>query len=180
MQIRRTREVMAILGLAVALCGLVFSGASAVKRMTAHMRASGHSITAPASAPVIPEVADGLAAIDRALRAGDVRAALTAWHPAYTAALRDRRWNGLIDVADAWLRIERAAGAGKAGDSKARELYLMALFRARHEGSVAGVLRAAIAFDQLGDRDVAARALGIAATLDENIHVAEAVNVSTF
>ena len=177
MTMRWAREVAAGLGLAVALCGLGFSGATAVKRMTAGMRSSAPiAVTAPAT----PEVADGLAAVDRALRDGNVSAALDAWHPAYVAALRDRRWNGLIDVADARLRIERAAGFKKSGESKARELYLMALFRARHEGSVAGVLRAAIAFDQLGDHEVAARALAIAATLDETIHIADADHVSTF
>lgn len=174
----RARGVVAVLGLAVALCGLAFSGALVVKRMTAHLRSS--SAPTAASVETTPEVADGIAAVDRALRARNVSAALAAWHPAYMAALRDRRWDSLIDVADARLRIERATGFGKVGESKARELYLMALFRARRDGSVAGVLRAAIAFDQLGDRDVAARALGIAATLDETVHVAEVMSISTF
>lgn len=175
MRTGRTWNVLAVLGLAVALCGLAFNGTSAVKRMSAHTRSAAPSVSR-ASAPET----ESLAAVDRALRSGNIGAALAAWHPAYTAALRDRRWDTLIDVADARLRIERAAGFQKAGESKARELYLMALFRARREGSVAGVLRAAIAFDQLGDREVAARALSIAATLDDTAHVADAVNVSMF
>ena len=173
----RTRGVVAVLGLAVALCGLTFSAASAIKRISVQHRSSPPSVSTPVASP---EVVEGLAAVDRALRARDISGAMAAWHPAYSAALRDRRWVGLIDVADARLRIERAAGYQKAGEAKARELYLMALFRARHEESVAGVLRAAIAFDQLGDHEVAMQALSIAAKLDDNVHLAETAVLRMF
>ena len=172
MKTGRTRSVVAILGLAVALCGLTFSAASGIKRISGQLRSPAPPVATSVAAP---EVVEGLAAVDRALRAGNVGAGMAAWHPTYAAALRDRGWAGLISVADARLRIERAAGFQKAGESKARELYLMALFRARHEGSVAGVIRAAIAFDQLGDRDVAMQAMRIAATLDDSVQVAEAL-----
>jgi hypothetical protein len=47
----------------------------------------------------------------------------------------------------------------------ARRAYLMALFRARGEASVAGVLGAAEAFERLGDRAVVEQAARIAAGL---------------
>jgi len=53
------------------------------------------------------------------------------------------------------------------GAAKARELYLSALFRARQQGSVEGVRRAAAAFDALGDRDIAANATRMAAALEK-------------
>jgi hypothetical protein len=46
--------------------------------------------------------------------------------------------------------------------TKARQAYLTALFRARDEGSMDGVLRAAWAFADLGDREVVDGALRIA------------------
>jgi hypothetical protein len=56
------------------------------------------------------------------------------WHAAYVGALYDRRWESLLDVGDARLRIERTAGFSKIGESRARELYRMALFRAKKQG----------------------------------------------
>jgi hypothetical protein len=44
----------------------------------------------------------------------------------------------------------------------ARELFLIALFRARAEGSVEGALHAADGFARLGDRDAALLAVRIA------------------
>ena len=99
-----------------------------------------------------------LAAADAALRAGDVPAALAAWHTAYGAALAGRRWEGFADVGDAYLRIGQAHGAPAGAVPRARDLYLSALFRARDTGSVEGVLRIAGAFERLGDREVTVHA----------------------
>jgi hypothetical protein len=87
---------------------------------------------------------------------------MNAWQPAHGAAMRDRRWEGLVEVGDARLRIERAAGVERNGKEQARVVYLMALFRARDERSVPGLLRVATAFAKLGDREVAERAVRIA------------------
>jgi len=115
--------------------------------------------------------AEPLARVDAALAHGDVSGATTQWYSAYVAALYYRhRWDVPIAVGDARLRIERAAGSGDAGAAKARELYLIALFRARQAGSAQGVLRAAAAFEALVDRDVAAHALTIAAALQAAGH----------
>jgi len=101
-------------------------------------------------------------AIDEALAVGDVNTAVRIWPEAYNAALRGRRWEGFLAVGDARVRIDQAAGPRKATAAKARESYLAALFRARQEGSLEGVLQAAEAFDLLGDSEVATEALRIA------------------
>lgn len=96
--------------------------------------------------------------VDDALRAHDVKAALTAWRAAQGAARASRRWEALADSADAYLRIARATGTPDAGAPRARGLYLSALFRARDARSPGGLLRIASAFQALGDHEVAAHA----------------------
>ena len=106
-----------------------------------------------------------LATVDAALAAGDVPAALSAWHEAYGAALGSRRWEGFADAGDAYLRIGHASNAPAHAVPRARELYLSALFRARDAGSLDGVLRIANAFAALGDPDVTVQALRMARRL---------------
>lgn len=103
--------------------------------------------------------------VDAALARGDVPTAFSAWRAAYGTALGSRRWDGFADVGDAYLRIGRASGAPSRAVPRARDLYLSALFRARDAGSLDGVLRIAAAFERLGDRAVAAQALGMARRL---------------
>jgi hypothetical protein len=105
---------------------------------------------------------EAIRAVDEALAAGDVSAAGRAWTEAYNAAQRSRRWEGLLAAGDAHVRINQAAGGGKASAVRARESYLAALWRARQKGSLEGVLQAAEAFDSLGDAAAAAGALRIA------------------
>ena len=120
------------------------------------------AVTPPRSSspPLMPQGgarwAPHLQAVDAALEANDLRAAHRAWQAAYTAALASRRWEGLVDTADAHLRIAQVSGLP--GAPKARDLYLSALFRARDAGSRDGVLRVASAFEALGDREVASQA----------------------
>jgi hypothetical protein len=104
-------------------------------------------------------------AVDAALAAGDVPGALRAWHEAYGAALGGRRWEGFAEAGDAYLRIARASGSPAGGISRARDLYLSALFRASGAGSLDGVLRMASAFVELGDDDVVTHSLRIARRL---------------
>jgi hypothetical protein len=103
--------------------------------------------------------------VEDALARKDVSAAVRAWHDGYVTALGARRWEGLLEVADAHLRIGEVSGSRKASEPKARELYLAALFRARAQGSLEGVLRAAEAFARFGDREVVSRCLSIAERL---------------
>ena len=104
-----------------------------------------------------------LDAVDAALQANDLRAAHKAWLAAHGEALASRRWEALVETADAHLRLAHVAGLP--GAPKARDLYLSALFRARDTGSREGVLRVAAAFETLGDREVAAQARRIARRL---------------
>ena len=119
---------------------------------------AGHAFGPPAQRDWAGELVKAEAALDRR----DVPAALDAWTRAYGAALRSRHWQGLVAVADAYQRIGNAGGFAQEATAKARETYLAALFRARADGSVEGVLRAASAFADLGDWDVVDRALAIA------------------
>ena len=107
-----------------------------------------------------------LAPVDRALKSRDVTGAMKAWHPVYAAALRDHGWEGLIAVGDARVRIAQAAGVPRHAQGQARQIYLTALVRAQRHGSVEGAVRTAAAFAALGDREVAAEAVRIAAALE--------------
>ena len=144
----------AVAGLGLVLSSVLGGGSIAVAR--------GADPTAPREAT--PWVAR-LAAMDDALRTGDVTGAEKAWHEAYGAALGSRRWDGFADAADAALRLGRVSGSPSAGVPRARDLYLSALFRARDTGSIDGVLRVAASFNALGDRDVTAHAVRMAHNL---------------
>jgi hypothetical protein len=101
---------------------------------------------------------------DEALRKQDIKAAEKAWHLAYLATLGSTTWEGRLDVGDASLRIGEAKGRESA-KGKARSLYLEALFRARSQGSLDGVLRVGEAFAALGDHEVASQAIRVAESL---------------
>ena len=117
------------------------------------------SATPPTEAPTW---ATHLEAVDAALAQRDVTAAERAWREAYTAALRTRASRPLADVGDAALRIGEIAGQRRGYVSRARELYMAALTRARADRSAQGVLRAAESFQALGDREVVEQCLIIA------------------
>ena len=106
-----------------------------------------------------------LAAVDAALATGDVTAAMRVWYAAYGATIGSRRWEGFAEAGDAYLRIARASGSPAGGISRARDLYLSALFRASGAGSLDGVLRLASAFAELGDDEVVTHSLRIARRL---------------
>jgi hypothetical protein len=108
-----------------------------------------------------------LTAVDAALAVGDVTAAVRAWNEAYGVAIGSRRWESFAEAGDAYLRIARASGSPAAGISRARDLYLSALFRASGAGSLEGVLRVALAFVELGDDEVVTHSLRIARRLAE-------------
>ena len=101
-----------------------------------------------AEAPWTPH----LEAMDAAIAANNASAAVLAWRHAYSAALEQPGWRVLAHVAGAAMRIAVIPGFRKAAESRARESYWTALFRARRQGSLNGVLDAAEAFGTLGDR----------------------------
>ena len=98
--------------------------------------------------------ADAIKRTDNALERGDIRDAVRAWRDAYLAAFASRRWEGMIELGDAALRIGALAPPRRHWEPRAREAYMAALFRARSEQSVEGVLRAAEGFGALNDRQV--------------------------
>lgn len=118
-----------------------------------------------AAAPAVPEPTGWSAPLERAdeaLREGDVARAQAWWREARMEALRSGGWEGMIEVGDASRRLGARAGRRRDGEALARDAYMTALLRARREHSVDGVLRAAVAFGELGDRDVVAHAVRIA------------------
>src|SRR5262249_39331274 len=100
--------------------------------------------------------------VDEALVRGHRSEAEWLWHDAYAHALGARKWEGLLAVGDAYIRIADAAHGRKAGEVTARSLYLVALYRAREEGAIQGVLEAAERFRQLGDRAMVTQCLAVA------------------
>lgn len=126
-------------------------------------------LTTAVALPIIPTAeaagadwAAEIQAMDAALARGDdVAAAQAAWREAYAAAHAGRGWPGMMAVGDAALRLGRSTDMGVA-ESRARRVYLTALFRARRHGSLDGVLAAGEAFGRLGDREVVQQALAMA------------------
>jgi hypothetical protein len=125
--------------------------------------------TAAASAVRTPAVEapwePSLRSLDAALQQGDAGAANRAWHDGYGAALASGRWEGFVAMGDAVRRIADVTGSRSLGEARSRSLYLAALFRARQQGAVAGVLRTAEAFAGLGDSEVVAQCLTVARAL---------------
>jgi hypothetical protein len=97
--------------------------------------------------------APSLDAVERVLGRGDIAAAERALRDAYGAAVGSRTWEGMVEVGDASRRVGQAPGARGRAAARAREAYLAALLRARQQGSLPGVVRAAEGFAALGDRE---------------------------
>jgi hypothetical protein len=147
-----TRWYAPILALAALLLVLLVAGLAVMERLAAE---------APSAAA--PNAwTEPLDEADAALARGDAAAAMAAWRQAQAAALRSGSWEGMIAVGDAARRLAEAGRDRGDGLARARQAYLTALFRARRERSLDGVLGAAVAFGELGDRDVLAHALRIA------------------
>ena len=103
--------------------------------------------------------------VDDVLARNDLAGAEMLWREAYAAALKSRHWEGMVASGDAYRRLGERANFRKVSDAKAREAYLAALFRARSEGSLEGVLRVAERFVDLGDHAVVEQCLGVARTV---------------
>jgi hypothetical protein len=108
---------------------------------------------------------DYIRAMDEALAETNATSAVRAWRNAYAAALGTPGWRGLVEVADASLRIGAIPGFGKASEARARETYWTALFRARQQGSLNGVIETAEAFGALGDRPMVEQCIRVAESL---------------
>ena len=106
-----------------------------------------------------------LAKMDDAIARGHLAAAEARWHDAHGHARRSGQWEALIHLGDGSRRLGRAAGGRRAAEAQARDAYLSGLLRARRAESLEGVLRAAEAFAELGDRDVVEQCVRVAHTL---------------
>jgi hypothetical protein len=134
---------------------LVALGAGVVT-LLAFALAGVQVLTASVPRSVAPRLwTPALARAEHAHDTGDQVAALSWWREANTTALRSGQWEGMIEVGDAARRLD-------VGGSLARQAYLTALFRARQQRSLDGVLRAATGFGELGDHEVLAQAIRIA------------------
>jgi hypothetical protein len=115
--------------------------------------------------PPGPTWNEHLRAVDEAVARNEVSTALQAWHHGYAAALRSGTWIGLVELGDAYLRIPAAGERQSPPKPMARQAYLRALLRAQAQGSAQGALLVALAFDELGDAQVAAHCMRIAESL---------------
>jgi hypothetical protein len=122
----------------------------------------------PLDAGIGPQMAPWtthLEELEPALSAGDWARAAEAWDNAWITAQASGRWQPLIDVGDAALRVGDATATTSVARVKARRAYRAALIRARAQRSVDGVVRSAESFAALGDRDVTEGALHMARKL---------------
>ena len=116
----------------------------------------------------LPTLSQRMTMMDEAISARDLTRAGREWRDAFALALASRRWEAMVDMGDAAVKI--AGVDGDAGGSRsdfraqARQAYLRALFQARNQRAYAGIERVATAFAALGDTDVASRARALAAT----------------
>ena len=124
--------------------------------------------------PAASSTAERITAIGEAVQRGDLATARAAWHDAYRSLRRTRDWQGMAALGDTALEIAGASGARQPWEADARQAYLGALFRARAEASLDGVLRATEAFATLGDRDVAEEGLRVAESVALRTGTAEA------
>ena len=124
--------------------------------------------------PTASSTAERITAIGEAVQRGDLATARAAWDDAYRSLRRTRDWQGMAALGDAALEVASASGARQPWDADARQAYLGALFRARAEASLDGVLRATDAFATLGDRDIAEEGLRIAELVALRTGTAEA------
>ena len=116
-------------------------------------------------------------AMDHALSKNDPGESMHTWRRAYSAALSDPGWLGLLTVASASLRLGAFPSLAQNAATRAREAYWIALFRARQQRSLKGVLCTAEAFSMLGDRAAFAQCTRAAAALAANGGDSDAVNL---
>ena len=124
--------------------------------------------------PSASSTAERITAIGEAVHRGDLATARAVWHEAYRSLRRTRDWQGMAALGDAALEAASASGARQPWDTDARQAYLGALFRARAEASLDGILRATGAFATLGDRDIVEEGLRIAESVASRTGTAEA------
>ena len=124
------------------------------------------AVEVTAGSPTVPLDAGWREPLDRAkaaLAQGEARRAEQAWEEAQRAVMRPGiPPSGLVNVGLAYLKIGEAAHDRQTAVTRARQLFLRALFRARHTRDVQGLTEVSHAFALLGDCEVAERAYAVA------------------
>ena len=131
--------------------------------LTALSIGAGGNIAALATpdSPWTPALQQG----DTALARKEYSVALRAANEAYMLALGTTRWDGMVVAGDLYRRIGEATGLRRSFESKAREAYQKAFFRARQQASVEGVLRVTEGYASLGDTQMVGLGLRVAERL---------------
>ena len=160
------------------LTAAVVAGAAVIVCVLPHaQRAVEPRAELPVSGGQMPSAsstAERITAIGEAVQRGDLATARAAWQDAYRSLRRTQDWQGMAALGDTALWVAGASGARPPWEADARKAYLGALFRARAEVSLDGVLRATDAFATLGDRDIAEEGLRIAESVALRTGTAEA------
>jgi len=159
--------VAVVAGAAVIVWALPHANRAADGRAALRVSPGGHTF------PLDP-TSERIAAIGTAVQRGDLEAARAAWRDAFQALRPTQDWQGMAVLGDTALWIAGVSGARDPWEADARRAYLGAMFRARSEESLDGVLRATEAFATLGDRDVAQEGLRVAELVASRAGTAEA------
>ena len=146
--------------------GLIVAMGTAIE-MVAAPRTSPMLVAPRATAEAVgaetrPAWQTALDTMDRALEAGDISSTEMAWRNAYGFAIRSHQWEALLAAGDGSLRIADRVLVKQPYRARAAEAWQAALFRARAQRSVGGVLRVAEAFARLGDEEGVTEVLHVA------------------
>jgi tetratricopeptide (TPR) repeat protein len=127
------------------------------------------AVKVTAGAPTLSLDAGWREPLDRAeaaLAQGQAQRAERAWEEAQRAVMHPGMPpTGLVNVGLAYLRIGEAAHDRQTAVARARQLFLRALFRARHNRDAQGLTEVSHAFALLGDCEVAERAYAVVLTM---------------
>jgi hypothetical protein len=180
---RRSGRLVVIAGVTSTLVGfaLLSDGFSAFRTEprpqalfgpAAQLHVTLHGLEERPAGPREPDARwrDYLANVDHHLGEQNVSAAIRAWHDAQAAALESRRWEAMLHVGDAALEVGRASESRAPSRVTASDAYLVALIRARREGSLEGAMRVADAFAALSDRAAVRHSLRVADRLAAQQH----------
>ena len=146
--------------------GLIVAMGTALAMVTAprtsSMLVAPHAAAEGVGAETEPAWQTALATMDRALAAENISGAEMAWRNAYGHAIRSRQWQALLAAGDGSLRIADHVLVKQPYRARAADAWRAALFLARTQRSMDGVLGVAEGFARLGDKEGLTQVLHIA------------------
>ena len=146
--------------------GLIVALSTALAMVTAprtsSMLVAPHAAAEGVGAETEPAWQTALATMDRALAAENISGAEMAWRNAYGHAIRSRQWQALLAAGDGSLRIADHVLVKQPYRARAADAWRAALFLARTQRSMDGVLGVAEGFARLGDKEGLTQVLHIA------------------